>query len=547
MRPPSSALLPLLLAASPLLTLTSARPQARSSVLPILSWIRDSAVRIVFGGPHISDNEEPLTAADVYQLFSHEIIVRFNVTTVEEERALAKATEQIYLDVWSWGSLEGTVDLRIQKPRLRKFLELLPPSLHEAWWVMIEDLPSAIWNSYPSTAPAQEQPRKDGTAIVELNHPRSPGDGDEGLYFFRDYQPHNVVVRWMRLIEAMFPSFVRFTVIGQSYEGRDIPALTVSGNSDARDPLHPRKTLVVMGGSHAREWISTTTVNYLAWALITSYGKDKRITKFLQAYDIIFIPEMNPDGIEYTWDEDRLWRKSRQTTRFPWCRGLDLDHAFGYEWDTWRDGHWNEPCSESYAGEQPWQSVEVSAFRDWAKREAETNNVDFVGLIDLHSYSQQILFPYAYTCDIEPPNLETMEELALGLAKSIRLFSGETYSVKPACQGAVPETRSGANGLRIEPSGGSAIDWFYHELGARYSYQIKLRDTGSYGFLLPADQIIPTGEEILGAMKYLGDFLLGNDGIEHLSAEEGVETQQSLFAVSQESEQIMELKRRKMK
>jgi extracellular matrix protein 14 len=112
--------------------------------------------------------------------------------------------------------------------------------------------------------------------------------------------------------------------------------------------------------------------------------------------------------------------------------------------------------------------------------------------VDLHSYSQQILFPYAYTCGVEPPNLEKMEELALGLAKSIRLFSGESYSVKAACRGAVTDSNT-EKAMRIEPTGGSAIDWFYHELGAHYSYQIKLRDTGSYGFLLPSDQIIPTG------------------------------------------------------
>lgn len=130
--------------------------------------------------------------------------------------------------------------------------------------------------------------------------------------------------------------------------------------------------------------------------------------------------------------------------------------------------------------------------RDWAKVQVEANNVDFVGLVDLHSYSQQILFPYAYTCGVEPPNIEKMEELALGLAKSIRLFSGESYSVKAACRGAVTDSNT-EKALRIEPTGGSAIDWFYHELGAHYSYQIKLRDTGSYGFLLPSDQIIPTG------------------------------------------------------
>lgn len=148
----------------------------------------------------------------------------------------------------------------------------------------------------------------------------------------------------MRLIEAMFPSFVRYTTIGQTYEGRDIPALVVGPGFSNQG--QPRRTLVIMGGSHAREWISTTTVNYLAWALITSYGKDPLITKFLNKFDVVFIPELNPDGIEYTWSADRLWRKSRQHTSLQFCRGLDLDHAFGYQWDG-SGVHQNDPCSES--------------------------------------------------------------------------------------------------------------------------------------------------------------------------------------------------------
>lgn len=56
------------------------------------------------------------------------------------------------------------------------------------------------------------------------------------------------------------------------------------------------------------------------------------------------------------------------------------------------------------------------------------------------------------------------------------------------------------------------------EVKAKYSYQIKLRDTGSYGFLVPKDNILPSGQEMLSALKYFGDYLLGNNGMESFPA-----------------------------
>ena len=47
----------------------------------------------------------------------------------------------------------------------------------------------------------------------------------------------------------------------------------------------------------------------------------------------------------------------------------------------------------------------------------------------------------------------------------------------------------------IDPVSGGSIDWTYEALGIKYSYAPELRDNGKYGFVLPADQIIPCGEE----------------------------------------------------
>lgn len=481
-------------------------------VFPFLSWIRDSAVGFIFGKAKSADVVSyPGLQAKSY---TNEVVIRFNVTETDEEEALAKAADRLFLDVWAF--TPEYVDIRLHKDDVPSLMGLLPESLRADYFPLISDLASAVWETYPS-----KKSSRIGQSRVERNANTLGGratDGTDNL-FFQDYQPLPVVTQWMRLLEAMFPSLVHIVTIGKSYEGRDILGLRVGEVVKHKaTTAKARKTLVVTGGVHAREWISTTTVNYLAWSFITSYNKEPMITKFLQNFDIVFVPALNPDGIEYTWEVDRLWRKSRQHTNLRFCRGLDLDHAFSYKWDSVK--HQTDPCSESYGGDEPFQAVEALQLAQWAKNETG-NNVHFVGLLDLHSYSQQVLFPFSYSCSVDPPNLENLQELAAGIAKAIRLSNGQAYSIASACEGATAQDHSNFGPQpRIESGGGSAIDWFYHELKARYSYQIKLRDTGSYGFLLPSENIVPTGQEIFNAMKYLGDFLLGNNGIEKLGGDD---------------------------
>jgi hypothetical protein len=54
---------------------------------------------------------------------------------------------------------------------------------------------------------------------------------------------------------------------------------------------------------------------------------------------------------------------------------------------------------------------------------------------------------------------------------------------------------------------GNVIDWAYAVAGIKYSYAAHLRDTGTYGFLLPEEWIRPTGEETAALVEYLATFI----------------------------------------
>lgn len=51
-----------------------------------------------------------------------------------------------------------------------------------------------------------------------------------------------------------------------------------------------------------------------------------------------------------------------------------------------------------------------------------------------------------------------------------------------------------------DETSGTSVDWAYAQRNINVAYTFEFRDRGTYGFVLPADQIIPNGEEILEGM-----------------------------------------------
>ena len=201
------------------------------------------------------------------------------------------------------------------------------------------DLGRAVQETFPGAQKPFSDPLLEETSKEKV---------DGSNIFFQDYQPLSVIVPWMKLLESLFPAYVQAFSIGASHEGREIMGLRVG----TKNPEGERKkAIIVTGAAHAREWISVSTVSYLAYSFIINHLKDKRITALVNDFDWIFIPTLNVDGYAYTWEHDRLWRKNRQPTSLSFCKGIDLDRAYGIHWEAQKTQ--SNPCSDSMALRSP--------------------------------------------------------------------------------------------------------------------------------------------------------------------------------------------------
>ena len=55
--------------------------------------------------------------------------------------------------------------------------------------------------------------------------------------------------------------------------------------------------------------------------------------------------------------------------------------------------------------------------------------------------------------------------------------------------------------VATDPAAGASDDWYKGALGTRFSFTTELRDTGRHGFILPKEEIIPSGEEMWAAFE----------------------------------------------
>ncbi|KAI2633256.1 hypothetical protein GGS26DRAFT_75715 [Hypomontagnella submonticulosa] len=313
------------------------------------------------------------------------------------------------------------------------------------------------------------------------DYPELDQNGVPGLSWFDSYHAYDDHIRYWADLQAAFANNSELIQAGTSFEGRPIQGIHLWGSSGKNS----KPAVFFNGNVHAREWITSKVVEYLLYQIVTGYGNDTTVKAALDNYDFYVLPVVNPDGFVYSQTTSRLWRKNRQTRSNTTAVGTDINRNWSVGFGG--DGSSSNPSSETFSGYQPGDTPECAALMDFAQALAADKGIKLY--IDWHSYAQVILLSYGYTCDSFPPNIDQQISLAAETSARIAQPYNTTFDYGPGC-------------IVLYQSSGNGRDYMTDAAGTEFGWGIELRST-SYGFLLPADQILPSGEEIWEGMKYL--------------------------------------------
>ena len=178
----------------------------------------------------------------------------------------------------------------------------------------------------------------------------------------------------LKELVAMYPELLKLFVIGKTHEGRNIYALKMGWG---------KKRVVINGGHHAREWMTTN----LVMKMIDEYAYYYRQGKNLDGYNlklllnyatIWFIPMVNPDGIVLVQEGLGPIKNKNQVLEingWKWdfsgwkanIKGVDLNRQYDADWPFIKNST-AVPAPSDYKGPYPESESESRALADFTRK-----------------------------------------------------------------------------------------------------------------------------------------------------------------------------------
>ena len=200
------------------------------------------------------------------------------------------------------------------------------------------------------------------------------------------------------------PQLVKLEVLGHTHQGRELIALKLTQGARGV-PDGSRPAVLYSSNQHAREWISVEVNRRTLHHFISRWRANDKATKdLLKSTELWFVISANPDGYQYSFDTERLWRKNLRDNnndgQITVGDGVDPNRNFDEHWGYDNEGSSPDEADETYRGPS-------------AASEPETQFMQ--GLIDrirpkfqsnLHSFGEWLLYPQGWqigTLDADNP------------------------------------------------------------------------------------------------------------------------------------------------
>ncbi|MCA9278510.1 MAG: carboxypeptidase regulatory-like domain-containing protein [Phycisphaeraceae bacterium] len=257
----------------------------------------------------------------------------------------------------------------------------------------------------------------------------------------------------MNSIASQYPSIAQVVNITQmlggpqTHEGRDIYAMKISDNV-ATNEDEPNR--LVISCHHVREIVTPLIALDAMKRLTSGYASDPSIQSIVNNNEIWIIATNNPDGYEYVFNVNDLWRKNRRNNGGSF--GVDLNRNYPQGWAAACGGDTNGN-SETYRGPSAGSEPETQIIMQLTEARR------FASVIDFHSYGQETL--YAYNCLNHP-----FESFYGSEASAISVAHGYGMTRPPSAEGEHYEwqfSHFGANayltetGTQFQPAYASGI------------------------------------------------------------------------------------------
>jgi hypothetical protein len=282
-----------------------------------------------------------------------------------------------------------------------------------------------------------------------------------GYKVWRDYDdPNTGFDAYIQNLGAQNPDdLVEIHDIGRTEHGRDIWAIELTRNANGHAE-GTRPAVLYTSLQHAREWISgEVTRRLLEWYIKKYQEGVPRIVNLLNSTELWFVLVCNPDGYQYTFDVDRLWRKNTHdndgNSVIDAFDGVDPNRNFPDHWGYDDEGSSPYETSETYRGVDAADQLETQALMDLY------DDVDFAFQVNYHSFGQLLLYTFGW--QVQTPSTDDPIFVALsgtdkkpaiqdfnpGVGADLYITNGETTDFAHTSHGTLawtPELSEGSNG-----------------------------------------------------------------------------------------------------